>query len=384
MALDFPASPTNGQVYDNWIYSSAKGAWEAKPLESAKTITADVAPANPEDGDQWFNTVDGTLYIYVVDTDGGQWVESQAPITANGYYSPNYIINGGMEISQRGIGATPTRRTGSEYNLDRYLSWQFQVGRFSQQVVTGSGPTSRFALRVGSSDTAIDTTGTRMRVGQKVESLNTYPLRGKTITLSFYIRFSNATFTSSTASAYNNFVSEIGYYTSTTDSGFGVSTSDSSTLLTLTNGSLPTTWTKYTITGVVPTNANNIHVGWSFSDLGSTASNDALWYEITDVQLEQGSVATTFRRNANSLQGELAACQRYYIAAPDETIVIQNSVVYDSWLFPTTMRAVPTMTLLGQGGSGGTVTIGGVTATGFFTSNAGVTAGMGFTASAEL
>ena len=32
-ALDFPSSPTDGQVFDNWIYSSSKGAWQSKPVE---------------------------------------------------------------------------------------------------------------------------------------------------------------------------------------------------------------------------------------------------------------------------------------------------------------------------------------------------------------
>lgn len=74
-ALDFPASPTNGQVYGNWIWSDAKDAWQAKPLTPAVVATSDTAPLSPKDGDQWLNTVDGCLYVYYIDIDGGQWVQ---------------------------------------------------------------------------------------------------------------------------------------------------------------------------------------------------------------------------------------------------------------------------------------------------------------------
>jgi len=73
-ALDFPASPTNGQVYANWIYSTAKGAWQAKPI-TGKVTTSAVAPSAPTNGDEWFNTNDGNLYVYYTDVDGSQWVQ---------------------------------------------------------------------------------------------------------------------------------------------------------------------------------------------------------------------------------------------------------------------------------------------------------------------
>jgi hypothetical protein len=69
------------------------------------------------------------------------------------------------------------------------------------------------------------------------------------------------------------------------------------------------------------------------------------------VQLERGLAATPFRRNANSLQGELAACQRYYEAfqarklnnegyAPGSGYGYYRSI---SWL--ATKRVAPTVTL---------------------------------------
>ena len=79
-ALDFPASPTNGQVYANWIYSSFKGAWQAKPI-TGKVTTSAVAPSAPTNGDEWFNTNDGNLYVYYTDVDGSQWVQVKSDAT---------------------------------------------------------------------------------------------------------------------------------------------------------------------------------------------------------------------------------------------------------------------------------------------------------------
>lgn len=80
MALDFPSSPTNGQVYGNFIWSSAKGAWQAKPI-TGKVTTSATAPSAPSNGDEWFNTNDGNIYVYYTDVDGSQWVQVSSDAT---------------------------------------------------------------------------------------------------------------------------------------------------------------------------------------------------------------------------------------------------------------------------------------------------------------
>lgn len=79
-ALDFPANPTNGQAYANWIYSSSKGAWQAKPMTN-KVTTSGVAPASPSNGDEWYNTEDGNIYVYYYDGDSYQWVQVKSDAT---------------------------------------------------------------------------------------------------------------------------------------------------------------------------------------------------------------------------------------------------------------------------------------------------------------
>lgn len=78
MALDFPANPVNGQTYDNWTYSSSKGAWQATPFTPSATIVSPTKPLTASDGTVWFNTTDGTIFIYFNDGNSYQWVEVQA------------------------------------------------------------------------------------------------------------------------------------------------------------------------------------------------------------------------------------------------------------------------------------------------------------------
>lgn len=40
------------------------------------------APASPSQGDQWFNSVDGLLYVYIIDNDSQQWIQpNQGPLS---------------------------------------------------------------------------------------------------------------------------------------------------------------------------------------------------------------------------------------------------------------------------------------------------------------
>ena len=80
MPLDFPGSPTDGQAYNGYVYSSALTAWQAKPAAQSPFYTRDTPPANPVVGDSWFNTNDGTMYVYYYDGNTYQWVEHRSQI----------------------------------------------------------------------------------------------------------------------------------------------------------------------------------------------------------------------------------------------------------------------------------------------------------------
>jgi hypothetical protein len=77
---------------------------------------------------------------------------------------------------------------------------------------------------------------------------------------------------------------------------------------------LTTSWQRFTSTVNIASIAGKTLGATNFLGIAFRhATNSTGQFDIWGVQVEAGPVATPFRRNANSLQGELAACQRYYV-----------------------------------------------------------------------
>jgi hypothetical protein len=297
----------------------------------------------------------------------------------------NRIINGNFEIWQRGV-TSRTFGTAGSYSADRWCRSGYQDGAHERVAVSSAvaGMTSRYAIRVTSSTTGEAASGTRMDLGQKVENVNCFDLAGQDIIFSFWIRFSAATATSSTGTPYSYFSPRVQYNTSTTDSATFSDTGDGSiALVSLANGSLPTVWTKVTATGTLPSTTKNITARFQFDGLGNTASSGTVWYEVTEVQIEKGSTATSF--DYRPYGTELALCQRYFTTSYDSGFALGTSVATNSGGFltgtiaaanstsiktiqltyPVTMRAIPTLSIYDTAGTSGKVsadTVGAYTA----------------------
>jgi hypothetical protein len=240
---------------------------------------------------------------------------AQSASAGNTLNFKNRLINGDFEFWQRGTAQTFI--TAGVYLADRWTCMGFQQARHQRVSVTSpvTGMTARFAMRVSSSPNSDNGSGgTRMDLSQKIENLNCYDLAGQTITYSYWIRFSSATFssiTNATQSAFGSFNSYIQSSTANTDA---ITSTDSIGTVNgqsvIANGSLPTIWTKVTRTETIPSNANNVSLRLQMQQLGSTTNPGDNWYEVTELQLELGSAATAIDHRPYPV--ELILCQRYH------------------------------------------------------------------------
>jgi hypothetical protein len=213
----------------------------------------------------------------------------------------NAVINGGFDIWQRGISGTSS---GFVFVADRWVATRYGGANwtFSQATCGSTLPNFLYCGRVQST---AGQTAAGTRFFQSLESQDSYKFAGKIATFSFYAR-AGANY-SGTSSSFS-FAYGTGVDQNIHSSGFTNQTNVGTVNLTTSN--LNTIWQRYSVTGLVPSNATQI--GFSGITDGSGVAGAADYIDFTGVQLEIGSVATPFSRAGGTLSGELAACQRYY------------------------------------------------------------------------
>jgi hypothetical protein len=220
-----------------------------------------------------------------------------------GTVQANPVLNSAFQCWQRGTTVSVSANV-LVYTADR---WQVYNGPNQAMTVsrqstndTTNLPFIQYAARVQRNSGQTGTTETFL--SQPLETLNSIPFVGKTVTVSFYAR-KGADYSPTSSNFKVNLVSGTG-----TDQNIATYTGGAS-VATVTNA-LTTTWTRYTVTGTVGATATELRTDFAWTPTGTAGAND--WFEVTGVQLDIGSVALPFRTYAGTLQGELAAAQRYY------------------------------------------------------------------------
>jgi len=256
---------------------------------------------------------------------------SDSTATLNGLAYPtsgslsgrNRIINGDMRIDQRNAGASVTATAGGlTYCVDRFFVYATGAAVTAQRV-TGTNTSTPYAFKVTGASGS-----TQVNIGQRIENLNTLDLNNSQITVSCKI------YASTTISNVS-----IGlFYCSSDNTGYGTTTD--SQAITVTSG-LNTITKTFTLSSVA---SRGFEVAVVFaSGLGSGVS-----VEVSNLQVETGSVATPFERR--SYGQELALCQRYFenMRMKDYNFVGQvftSSEVCVPLRWTVVKRTTPTVTL---------------------------------------
>jgi hypothetical protein len=281
----------------------------------------------------------------------------------------NLIINGAMQVAQRGTSDTVDGWT--NYFIDRFnCSFRTSTGTAAGSQSTDAPAEFYNSLKLTQSSVTTEASSDIYQITQRIEANNFYQCGFGTsdatsFTLSFWVK-------SSVTGTYSVSFSN-GYVNSTYRNYVAEYTINSAN-----------TWERKTITVSGDTNVNwnrtgngrGLDINWdlgSGSDYQTTArtwqtanytasSNQTRWIEnsgatfyITGVQLEVGSVATPFEHR--SYGEELALCQRYYYQTPSGSASTQKiywegyseagSFAHLDIFFPTEMRAAPSCTVSG-------------------------------------
>lgn len=287
---------------------------------------------------------------------------SQGLLSTDAQYTgfKNRLINGDMQIDQRNAGAStaPT----DAYTLDRWEVREDTDGAVTCQQVADAPAGFVYSAKITTTTADASLTGTqRLFFRQPIEGNNVADLAfgtasAATFTLSFWVKssltgtfggaFSNQSSVRSYAFTYTISAANTWEYKTVTVAG-----DTSGTWQTGTNTGLNV----FFALGMGPdysgaagswVTATRLSVTGAVSVIGTL---NATW-QVTGVQLEKGSVATSF--DVLPYGTELELCKRYYqtitgIQATSAGAVITTSL-YAAFVYPVEMRATPTFSLSGQ------------------------------------
>ena len=185
----------------------------------------------------------------------------------------NLIINGGFDVSQRGVYTSATSTVDGGYYLDR---WAVVFNTISCTIQDMGGSVKALATSAA--------TGS-LRHRQKFEDMSY--LSGKTVTISCQMKSNSAN-------------SRINLYADGWQSGTSVHTGGGN-------------WESISLTIAIPVGVSSelsAHFGIDGVSSANVSVASGDYVEIKEVQLEVGSVATDFEHR--SYGEELALCMRYY------------------------------------------------------------------------
>ena len=277
----------------------------------------------------------------------------------------NLIINGAMNVAQRGTSSTGLGASAGYFTLDRYrATFSSTAGRLTMSQVADvhDGFANAMKLECTTADTSIGSSEyfilQHKFEGQDVQQLKKGSADAEEFTVSFYVKGNaNATYVVEMYDLDNN--RQVGKTFSVTTSWTrvvltfpadttGALDDDNAASLQLgiwlhagsnyTSGTLATSW----VSNVSAQRAGGIT---SFFD-----STDRTFF-LTGLQMEVGSVATDFEHR--SFAQELALCQRYYQTIGVGFITAcrgaSSSQLLYSYTPPVNMRASPTISTTATG-----------------------------------
>ena len=226
----------------------------------------------------------------------------------------NKIISGDFGIWQRGTSFSASGYTADRWNV---LPASGQTVSVTQQTFTpGTAPVAGYESAYFARISLSGTPSGSYWFNQKIEDVRTFA--GQTITLSFWAKASSAT------SALAPYIEQ----------NFGSGGSSFVSATSWSAISLTTSWQRFTMSATLPSVAGKTIGTGSFLDVrpfNGTTSITGNNIDIWGVQVEAGSVATPFTTASNTLQGELALCQRYYQKSYNQaTAPADNATTSDS------------------------------------------------------